>query len=72
MTNKTIIPRERIETIKLVRTVIARPAGSVGNIGFSPCAWTAGYGTNQERAIRAFYSINSHIADCDEGDDYDC
>lgn len=63
MSKVTVIPDSRIETIKLSTTWVARPNGSCGNVGWSPCAWVAGYGKSADAAVRSFYAANTNIAE---------
>ena len=49
------VPKKlRIEAVELRNEWIARPAGSLGNVGNYPFPWTATYATSRINAINKF------------------
>ncbi len=66
MANKTIMPPDRMETVKLKNGFLARPACCMGTAGFYPCAWVAAVADSADKAVRDFYTINTNIVESND------
>ena len=49
----------KIEVIKLNKEYMARPEGNLGNVGWTPFAWTACYASTAAQALRKFEQVHA-------------